>query len=117
MVRIVETVSRNSTLNEIVYQPDNGTRYEVILVLHGEHFLFCWLNGSAGGRCHEFATEGLLHYSYFQEKMKTNEADAAVLLVLIHELTGRTVALPPGYDVAGLYDGVEEGIVLGEFQP
>jgi len=39
------------------------------------------------------------------------------LLVLIHELTGRTVALPPGYDVAGLYDGVEEGIVLGEFQP
>jgi hypothetical protein len=85
-----------------IFQPGNGTRYEVVLVPDENSFLFGWVNGS--GTIAEFGNTGLMTSGYFMDKLKLhNRADAAALMTLVNELTGRPVELPFGFDANGVY--------------
>lgn len=99
----MERLTMQATYNTaavLVYQPGNGTRYEVLFCKGNDTFLFGWLNGT--GTVHEFRSGGLLHYQYLMEKLKLRSpADAAALLTLIQELTGREPQYPEGFDRNG----------------
>lgn len=86
------------------YQPGNGSRYEVVYCPGPKTFLFGWYNTRVGGRVAEFgSTTGVLTYSYLMEKLDIkNYPDAAALLTLISELTGRRVTYPEGYGQDGI---------------
>ena len=103
------------------FKPENGTTYDVVFVsLPDDATLFglCWVNpvGGPQGRFYRFQRSdrlgGIMHYAYFMEKMDCSAADAAALLVLVHEEVNRTVVLPPGYDERGKYTGNDVSLQL-----
>ena len=106
---VVETLS----VKNIVYQPGNGTRYEVVLGRTKDRLFIAVTNIRSFARF--FADYGVLHYVYFKEKTGLDDSDAAALLVLMHEEAGRSVMLPPGFNKKGLYDNAYEhkGAALG----
>jgi hypothetical protein len=90
------------------HQPGNGTRYPCYIgQAENRNWVLVWLrDGGAMGKAFVFAPNaGLLHYSYLMEKLEVNEADAAGLMPLISEVTGRLCALPIGFGINGCYDG------------
>ncbi len=99
------------TVRRIVYEPGNGSRYSCILTecpgSNGEPgFLFCWMKRQdSGGNAIWFGRDrGLLHYSYLAEKMEIDlVADAAALLALIRDETGRPVGMPPEFGEDGIW--------------
>jgi hypothetical protein len=87
--------STESTL--VTFQPGNGTKYETAFITLPEGgLIFCWLNPLDGkGRSIKLASvASTLTCGYLQGKLRCGEGDAAALLTLIHETTGRAVALP-----------------------
>ena len=120
MERKIVTISGPTKF--IVFQPGNGTKYETAFVpMVGadysdtltDKFLFCWINpldnlgrslvlqGSAWNTIHP------LNYQYFMDKMQCSAGDAAALLSLIREITGRTIEFPPGFGSDGLAKSTE----------
>jgi hypothetical protein len=95
-------ITETGEAKRIAYQPGNGTRYEIVYCPGSETFLFGWYN-VPGGKIAEFSsTAGLLVSEYFMKKLGIRSpADAAALLTLVNELTGRPVELPVGYDARG----------------
>lgn len=107
MIRLTET-THNGT-RRLVYQPGNGTRYELVYCPGPETFLFGWTYSREGGRLAEFSNVGLMTYDYFMQKLDIRSpADAAALLTLVNELTGRPVELPVRYTANGEYTGKPE---------
>lgn len=115
-----ETISEFHTISRhVIFQPDNGTRYEVVFTeMDEDTHLMIWLNRGCGRPrlCFPFRrSSGWLVYTYFQEKMDgLNDQDSAALLSLIYEVTGRSVVLPPGMDANGNFIDSDESIILGD---
>ena len=118
----LETITENGDLNKLlVYQPGNGTRYEVVVADLVDQLMFGWFS-AAGGRASALfrKNEKPMSWDYFCEKMNLcqQRADAVALIVLFGELTGRAVQIPGEFDRAGNYRGKtgNEGYRWVEFE-
>jgi len=100
----------NTSMEFYDHQPGNGTRYPCWFGrTEDDKWVLVWSrDGGASGKAFIFKNDGMLHYNYLMEKLSINEGDAAGLMPLISEVTGRLCALPPGFAINGCYDGGEE---------
>jgi len=74
--------------------PGNGTRYDLIYGHVGTKCMITWMHkGGSGGTAMLFSQ--FLHYTYVQEKMQINIADAAGILKFL-EHKGHEVGYPEG---------------------
>ena len=96
-------------VRHVVWQPGNGTRYEVVFTSlessDPEAVLMSWFS-SRGGKCMSIRVDdmvGELMFTYVCEKLDVNEADGAALMALISRFTPRVCVLPAGYDQYGCY--------------
>ena len=73
--------------------PGNGTRYDLFYDKKGDKAFIAWMRyGGSAGICMSFSH--FLHYTYVEEKMKINTADAVGILKFLQEM-GHDVGYPP----------------------
>ena len=88
------------------FQPGNGTRYKLIYTpcLRQGQSMISFMLYAAGGICMVFNSEGFLHYTYMEEKMRgIRIADAAAVLEFLR-LMGHEVDMPED----GSYERMED---------
>lgn len=74
--------------------PGNGTRYDLVHTPVGNHTMITWLRmGGSGGISLMFSD--FLHYTYLEEKMGVNTADAVGILMFLERM-GHAVGYPAG---------------------
>lgn len=96
---------------QVVFQPGNGTRYELFFSPTGDgDFLVAWVASSRVGRCcAKFGLTETLHWSYAKEKLGRSGEDLCALMLAIHEVMGIEVVLEEGYDDRCCYTFPEKG--------
>ena len=84
----------NMNVDWLIYQPGNGTRFELVFTKHpvNDEVLLTWVNyGSM-----VIPNNTTLRLGYLQEKMRIhNDSDACVLLEIIEHMTGRAIFIAP----------------------
>lgn len=89
MIRLEQTHQGN--FFRYVFQPGNGTRYEILYCpdLNAGTFLFGWTNRLEGPVVAEFRTGNYMDVYFFAQKLNLIPGpDATVLLDLAQELEG-----------------------------
>jgi len=113
LVRGVGVLTDAPGVLDIIFQPGNGTRYEIVLTDCGGYWVLSWPSKSSGGVCMSIQKVELLHHSYMEQKMPSlGRADIAALLVLVHEETHCPVVLPPDFNKDGLWQNGHESVKL-----
>ena len=80
------------------WSPGNGTRYDLVHTPVGSRTMITWLKrGGSGGTSLMFSD--FLHYTYLEEKMEVNTADAVGILMFLERM-GHAVGYPEhgGYE-------------------
>ena len=82
-------------MNRYVWEPGNGTRYDLVYGSVDEHrSMVVWLlKGGSGGTAIMFDSSHYLHHTYLEEKMAINSADAAAVLLFLENM-GYEVGMP-----------------------
>ena len=94
-------------IQRVVFQPGNGTKYELVLVPLDHEFMVSWVPSDRAGRaCAVFGRDSLLHWRYAMEKLQIKGADLNAVMAVLHEVMGVEVALEPGYDEHCEFEGV-----------
>ncbi len=91
-------------MKRYIYQPGNNTRYDLYLgKTEDNRWLISWMyRGGSGGK--SFAFTDHVHYTYLEEKLEVNHADAAAILAFIRDNTSLTITMPPRYNKQGLHN-------------
>ena len=101
-------MERNERENETspihLYQPGNGTRYEILCIETKPGLdLFCWVNAPGGGKITRLCRPSLLTAWWFCERFHVNAADGAALLAWLRDERGHEVTMPEGYGPDGCW--------------
>lgn len=98
-----------STLQKYIWEPGNGTRYELFYGRVENTTLITWMRrGGSGGMAMAFSHNSYVHYTYLSEKMDVNAADAAGILKFLEKM-GHDVGYPEEWHLNPTGDGVLEG--------
>jgi len=85
-----------------IYQPGNGTRYEILCVETKPGLdLFIWVNAPTGGKITRLSRPSDLAAWWLSDRLNINDADCAALLAWLRDERGHTVWMPEGYGLDG----------------
>lgn len=91
-----------NTVQRFVYEPGNGTRYDLLFGRGDERLLLVWLTrGGSGGNAFYWTGYNLLHWTHLAKKLNTGtRADIAALLSFLSQF-GIDVGLPENFENTG----------------
>jgi len=88
-------------VQRFIYEPGNGTRYDLLFGRADEHLLLVWLHrGGSGGSALHWSGNNFLHWTYLAEKLNAGRADIAALLSFLSQF-GIDVGLPENFENTG----------------
>ena len=87
-----------------IYQPGNGTRYEIACIETKPGLdLFVWINAPREGKVTRIARPSYIVAWWLSDRLNVNDADCAALLAWLRDERGHTIQMPEGYGADGCW--------------